>query len=796
MERIVTKPVKLDLHIHSCFSYAKDGDKVKDNTIENLSILYNNLNESQINMIAITDHNVFNYDLYRKIISDIESDDVDTGHLLKCLPGIEFDVEIQGEKIHVIAIFDDKDINKLENIPKIMDSFNFNNKKGNAFTDFKLKEILTTIDLNVALIAHQKSNVTAKMQNDNLSRIGEAEFDKLISVDYFDAVEFRSGKVEGMLTNYKIEHGLDNLRFITGTDCHDWSVYPSQDKTCKQDVTFSYMKSLCTFKGLVMALTEPSRIEIGNYDIKNPFVEELPIIIGGENNCIPLSSGINVIIGDNSIGKSLILEKFFNDKYENTALKIKNGHSEYLERKLIDLGSINNRDEISMMYRGQGGIRKDFQDNIKLKDVDFFKNKFLDIDNVDQENSIKNITNLVWKRIKQNQLIDDSNKKLNYTVNIPAGAEDEHYYLKVILDLKENDTTYKPILDSLKIIKDEITKLSKEKLFRHTEEIKEIQEKIELLYQHYNELKSEISAKNKLIKKISSYSQSYNNENEKVQRINETQIQTFRTNSITSYERIIDAIKNSSTKLIDPLENYKEIELIEKSNPIGEYRFTTRNSKMRISEEEIIKIILFPFKNAKTIDYLNDLTEDNVSDRFKTTETSKFNQHGLTDEKLYEEIILKYCEINIFKFEYLINKEEENLTSGNSPGKNALIFLDVLSQDSNHQVVIIDQPGDDVSQNRISSELIDIIQRMSKNDKQVILVTHKAELVVNLDADNIIIMKELDNGTVEVEYGALEFEGLGFKNNEINVLDDVAEILDGGVETIRRRWKRYDKKSY
>lgn len=29
MEKIVTKPIKIDLHIHSCFSSLKDGEKVK-----------------------------------------------------------------------------------------------------------------------------------------------------------------------------------------------------------------------------------------------------------------------------------------------------------------------------------------------------------------------------------------------------------------------------------------------------------------------------------------------------------------------------------------------------------------------------------------------------------------------------------------------------------------------------------------------------------------------------------------------------------------------------------------------
>ena len=77
---------------------------------------------------------------------------------------------------------------------------------------------------------------------------------------------------------------------------------------------------------------------------------------------------------------------------------------------------------------------------------------------------------------------------------------------------------------------------------------------------------------------------------------------------------------------------------------------------------------------------------------------------------------------------------------------------------------------------------------MSDN-KQVLFITHKPELVVNIDVDNVIILKQIDDKII-VNSGALEYEN---KEENINILKDVAEILDGGEETIRKRWKRYDK---
>ena len=80
------------------------------------------------------------------------------------------------------------------------------------------------------------------------------------------------------------------------------------------------------------------------------------------------------------------------------------------------------------------------------------------------------------------------------------------------------------------------------------------------------------------------------------------------------------------------------------------------------------------------------------------------------------------------------------------------------------------------------------MRRMSDN-KQVLFITHKPELVVNLDVDNVIILKQVEDNII-VNSGALEYES---KEKNINILKDVAEILDGGEEIIRKRWKRYDK---
>ena len=72
--------------------------------------------------------------------------------------------------------------------------------------------------------------------------------------------------------------------------------------------------------------------------------------------------------------------------------------------------------------------------------------------------------------------------------------------------------------------------------------------------------------------------------------------------------------------------------------------------------------------------------------------------------------------------------------------------------------------------------------------RQILLITHNPQFVVNLDVDNVICIEKNEDDKIEINYGALEFE-----NASTNIINKVAINLDGGVESIKKRWKRYEK---
>lgn len=792
MERIVTELIKLDLHIHSSYSESKDGDKVKDNTKENLPVLYQNLKKEKVNLISITDHNTFNFEIYNQIKKDIQDNNIDTGVLSLNLPGVEFDVEISGERIHIISIFDDKDMEKLKEIEKIIGSTEFDNNNQNAFKESTFKDILTRIDLNVVLIAHQKSGIRVKNHNENLSKLGEDEFDEIIGVDYFDALEFRSGRVEGILTGYKEEKNLRNMRFLTGTDCHVWSVYPRQDDAGRDDIVYTYMRSLCSFKGLVMAVTEPSRLQIKSYSLGTPLIKELPIQINKINANIPLSSRINVIIGDNSIGKSLMVEKLFNAKYKNHTNKLISGYESYLKKKSIEIGEIENlHEEYNVFYKGQGGIRNDFSNQNNLKDVSFFSDKFLKLETIEAETEIKERTMKMLEVFKYNQKKYNFMTNLNYDINIPIESDINDYFLHVIVDNKPIDDNYSDITIAFKKIENEIKKILTDELFSENEELDNILKQIVILREKYEKRKRNVEDCNKFMNVINNYSNNYNTENTRLQTDSEQQRKKYKEKSNESYNKILKMLKLNQKIIVNPLADFENININDRESYHGSYRFVTRAQTSLIDKDKMEEILLYPLRHIKEIDKAKIIKIDELQEKMKITEKDKFNNQNLEVNDLYYEIIKLYCNENIFKEDHFINKDKDIIT-GNSPGKNALIYLDILAHSNTEQIVVIDQPGDDVAQNRISSELINILNEMADNGKQVIIVTHKAELVVNLDADNVIVIKDND-GDIVIDSGALEYEGVTDDGRKINILDDAANWLDGGVEIIKRRWKRYDK---
>lgn len=792
MNNIVTELIKVDLHIHSVHS-TKDGSNVKNNTIENIPKLYEAIEQKEVNMIALTDHNVFNYDMYNAMKINIK--ECNCIHLKKVLPGIEFDIRENNHRFHVISIFDDTSDEKLRRIETILSKNPFNSKgkngKKDAYTYSTFRSILTDIDLNVVLIVHQKSGVRVDNHNENLSGVGEEAFDYIVNCEYFDALEFRTGRVEGILKAYKNEKGLQSMRYLTGSDCHDWLVYPKQNQSDKSNIRYTYIKSLPTFKGLVMALTEIDRLSTASYDIRKPYINSF-IIKDTENkkeHVVNLSSGLNVIIGDNSIGKSMVLEYLHNPKLNGVSQSVKKGYKDYCKKKKIEIVPFDSNSLIGIKCDKQGSIRSMFQDRQSLNNYPIFQDKFNTLKIDEYLSKFDLYISRVLNRIQKNQDHKTSFQKLDYCLTIPAEVEDDNYNLHTVSNLSYSLKDYNSIINKLGELITKIEELLAENnLFTYD---KQILEKNLVEYQRmkqgYIDQKNHEKNMSEIASVINTTFKRYEDKVSSNSEDQETKKNKFNNDVIEFINRIVNYIEisvNNDSKEI--LNDFITINIESEDNLVDGYHFITRTQIQKIDSTILEKALSIPFKKTDKLTILKDIDNDNFIDMCADSRIKSYLEKGNDINTAYSECVKDYIKNEVLQLDYSIIRDEDLGLSGNSPGKNALIYLDLFSNDSNYKMYLVDQPGDDVSQNKITTDLIEILKKMSRN-KQVLFITHKPELVVNLDVDNVIVFKNSKDGIV-VNNGALEYEC-----DEVNILKEVADTLDGGVEVIRKRWKRYDK---
>lgn len=138
---------------------------------------------------------------------------------------------------------------------------------------------------------------------------------------------------------------------------------------------------------------------------------------------------------------------------------------------------------------------------------------------------------------------------------------------------------------------------------------------------------------------------------------------------------------------------------------------------------------------------------------------------------------------------YTITQAGKDRTQELSSGLDAQIYFDILSYETSHGgMYIIDQPEDNISQKAIRDYLLDRFKTMGEN-RQVLMVTHRPQFIVNLDVDNVIFIGR-ENNKIYIQSGALEY-----RDAEYNILDIISEHIEGGLDTLRKRWKRYEKNS-
>ncbi len=115
-----------------------------------------------------------------------------------------------------------------------------------------------------------------------------------------------------------------------------------------------------------------------------------------------------------------------------------------------------------------------------------------------------------------------------------------------------------------------------------------------------------------------------------------------------------------------------------------------------------------------------------------------------------------------------------------SPGQRCSALLPIILLGSEAPLVL-DQPEDNLDNQLITDLLIQTLHRL-KERRQVIVVTHNPNIVVTGDAEQVVVM-EAGDGRCRVRRQA--------SVDRVDVMRDIVDLMEGGREALRRRFKRY-----
>ena len=794
MEKVIDNGLKVDFHIHSIASKHKESDDCVDlSTIDNIDVLIEKLNDRKVNMFSISDHDNFDFELYKRL-----KEEESKGSIKKVFPAVEFSVTYEKKVLHIITIFDDEDETKIEKIQsEIFDIKKnqplYDDVKLKSFSENRYLNILKNIGVNVVMIAHQKETLSSKeTRTHDVKDLGDEKFNELVFLDYFESFEFKRKKNEIFNKDY-IEKNKDKykdatLRFVTGSDCHNWSDYPEEN----DEFSFTYLKCLPTFRGLAMAVTNVKRINFVNnfYSNTDKYLNNIDLQIDTKKYNIKLSKGINVIIGDNSIGKSLLIHKLTNYEFLNDD-KLKQNYEDYLLNKKIKVFSSIPNANISK-FNGQGAIRKMFEN--KTFDSDSFLNsffptkplinKYIDKYKTEVENYINILKNK--EELKQSEskladikisIIEASSKTLNLRkisqISINGINSKIKKIGKIVEYFESINNLLKKIYDN-EFFDDSDKKYIEESINNNLKLIKKYNDKIKLNLleiSKMNAINDVFDLKNK------EYNKTRTDETEKIS--NYENSKDLFTNNIVDYY-----FKSRNKVIYKP--NIEKESLPISTNKIGKYRFVAKTNIKEISNDNLS--MLMKDVLGKSVKDLNQIDSTNIPDKFNNR--GKETSYNDKLENLKNE--LNRTISNAFEIKNAINDaSDKDVTKELSSGFNSRIYFDLIcNQTDDNRIYIIDQPEDDVSQPSIKRNILGDFYDMSKN-RQIILITHNPQFIVNLDVDNVIFIGKNDNDEIYIQNGALEYH-----DNDYDILKIVADNIEGGIESINERWKRYDKNIY
>lgn len=781
-------PIYLDLHIHT----SDDPNNLNENY--DLDTLISKVREKAQGddfLISFTDHNTINEKVYLKAVEKIES---------KLILGVELHIQThKGEDTkayhcHIYFNLDDSKITS-EVIKDINSKLNtlYPNNKLPLLKDGNIpiiQQIIEAFDeYDFILLPHGGQTHSTFDQAMPKGREFDNAMQRSIYYNFFDGLTSRSDEKTKETTEYLKRLGLQEfVNLITCTDNYGPAIYPNPKNEETYKFIPTWMYATPTFGGLRLSLSDYSRLEYSHNKPKKWRESIKSIKLQNEkiDIDIQLTPGLNVIIGESSSGKTLLVDSLYRKITESGFDDEDSRYNEYgIENIKVDYP-----DNLDPHFIRQNFIASITGDDKKINDIEIIE-KILP-KNIDAGKLItKGLINLdkhldsLFNEVKRIEELGKEIRRIPILSELITSEDVNENPLKRLSDIANSAenieySEYERATD-LEFLDNVDSKLSNN-LFIKNKHNKEI---IQELIDEIEEMRSYSILENRIKEIIEDKKSTIDKELEDKEGESQRRRQDF------------DSLINKMREYLDHLLAFEKI-----LDKISEYSINSESDKVIIkgytlsieNKFELNKDILKDeFNNCllkeKAIKNFEDISPESLFKcNFRNNQKGIEKGSGATYKSIKDNIYTKFFNNN--KINYKIKTPDGKDFDTLSPGLKTSIILElVLNFEEDHAPLIIDQPEDNLATSYINDGLVKSIKEM-KNKKQIIFVSHNATIPMAGDAQNIILC-ENNSGKIIIRSSPLEG-----KISNVNVVDYIAKITDGGKPSIKKRFKKYNLKKF
>ena len=769
--------VYIDVHIHT----SENPDCLNENyDIDTLFSKIRYASQGQQSLISLTDHNTINKKVYLEALKKCGCD-------IHLLLGVELHIHYvkETEAYHCHMLFKNAiseqvidEVNAILN--KLYVKKQVEKKDVNIPT---LDKIINEFDsYDFMLLPHGGQSHATFDKSIPKGKKFDTMMERSIYYNQFDGFTARCDSGREETDNYFKRLGIsDFVNLVTCSDNYNPSCYPDAKSKDAEPHIPTWILADPTFDGLRLSLSERSRLVYSqnkpdswseNIDSVKYTNEKLDIDV-------TFSSGLNVVIGGSSSGKTLLVDslwrKLANDDFENSNYKV------------FGVANLNivNPSGIRPHYLNQNYIMKVVSDDNQhnLEDIDIIRSLFPDnkdvvnrinsslarlkdditqlIQTVKEIQSIENKLKatpqighlLVLKAVKQNIFVhfipqDESRQKIEYNKSKMDAQISTLNEIKTVLEknpfVKEQNTAIDDLIGLLQTI------------YMYSELETNVFQEIKQSYDNYAAL-------------LKTESQE---EQTKTQEFNQL------LSNINKYTFLNRKFKKHLTNIAEYHEEIATQDIIS----AGHHLYISNQFKM--DKDGVLDVFNNLLKTGKKINDFDDICPQNLYENNFCKQKPKVQDYNDFINKVYNEFVQKNK--TIYKIITTDGRDFDNLSAG---WKTSVLLDLILGYDKDIAPIIIDQPEDNLATKYINDGLVDAIKKVKKF-KQIILVSHNATIPMMGDAQRIIYCENKD-GKIVLRSAPLEGEIDGKP-----VLDLIASITDGGKPSIKKRVKKYNLKKY